>query len=268
MKFTFTECDYDGAFHFGGKLAITAETPQEVESIIDHFRLYRDLSDPATLRERIAALESSTLTHTIGTDKRPAYEVSSCLDHEFTVSYKEWAERNFGFTGTFPDLELPRKWGGLIHTNYQSRLYIDNEHICFDAFTTAEPRNKKDAQDYAESLVKDYVAEEFGTRKQEPEFIQKGNGQYYRNPNYLKRHRATPAATNARLKRTFFAWWLENHANDAQRAIVAGNQEISSEHPYMSAFEFERAESRIYYEHTGKDYKSVSFAEFAKLESN
>jgi hypothetical protein len=91
------------------------------------------------------------------------------------------------------------------------------------------------------------------------------------NPNYLKRHRATPAASNASLKRAFFAWWLENRANEKQKAIVAGNREIAKGASYMSAFDFERFESNIYYgrklDGDGKttDYKSISFAKFAEL---
>lgn len=267
MKFTFTELDYSGEYRFGGQLEIQAESPGEVESLISHFRLFRDLSDVSELRARIAALESGTMTHVIKSEKRPVYAVSACLDFDFTAPYKEWAKRNFGFDGVFPDLEIPRKWDGLIATNYQARIYTENEHICFDAFTTSEPWNKKNAQDYAESRVVDCVGEEFGTRRQEPEFIDVRNGQYQRNPNYLRRHRATPLASNARLKRAFFEWWMVNCANDAQKAIVAGNREIARGASYMSAFEFERLESHIYYEKTAKDYKAISFAEFAALES-
>lgn len=265
MEFQFTEGNYDGAFKFGGKLTITARGAQDVESLVKHFRLFSDMGDVAVLQARIAALQSETLTHVLQSDKRPMYEVSTCLDDEFTAPYKKWARDCFGYDGVFPDLEIPRQWGGLIHTNYQARLYIECEHICVDAFTSSEPWNGRDAQEYAESRVKDYLGEEFGKRYQEPEFLQKGNGQYYRNPNYLKRHRPTPVASNARLKRAFFAWFVDNHASDAQKAIVAGNREIAQGAKYMSAFEFERHETHIYYAKTAKDYKSVSFAEFAAM---
>lgn len=265
MKFEFTEGNYSDAFRFGGSLKITAQGAQEVESLIKHFRLFSDMSDVAVLQARIAALQSETLAHVLQSDKRPMYEVATCLDDEFIAPYKKWARDCFGYDGVFPDLEIPRKWGGLIYTNYQARLYVECETICVDAFTSSEPWNGKDAQEYAESRVKDYLGEEFGTRRQEPEFIQKGNGQYYRNPNYLKRHSPTPMASNARLKRAFFAWFMDNHASDTQKAIVAGNRDIAKGASYMSAFEFERFENHIYYAKTAKDYKSVSFAEFAAM---
>lgn len=266
MKFEFTEGNYSDAFRFGGSLKITAQGAQDVESLIEHFRLFRDMSDVAVLQARIAALQSETLSHIMQSDKRPMYDVATCLDHEFTAPYKKWARDCFGYDGVFPDLEIPRQWGGLIHTNYQARLYTEGEHICVDAFTSSEPWNGKDAQEYAESRVKDCLGEEFGTRRQEPEFIPTGSGNNMKaNPNYIKRHRPTPMASNARLKRAFFAWFMDNHASDAQKAIVAGNRDIAKGADYMGAFEFERFENCIYYAKTAKDYKSVSFAEFAAM---
>lgn len=271
MEFKFTEGNYDGAYRFGGALEITAHGAQEVESLISHFRLFADMSNVTVLAARIEALQKETLSHVIQSDKRPMYEIYGALDDEFTAPYKKWALDNFGYDGVFPDLEIPRKWAGLIHTNYQARLYTEGEHICFHAFTSSEPWNGRDAHDYAEYRVSDYIAEEFGTRKQEPEFIHAGNNLMKPNPNYLKRHRATPMASNARLKRAFFAWWLENCANDAQKAIVQGNREISEGASYMSAFEFERFENHIYYgrklnsEGKTSDYKSISFADFAAM---
>jgi hypothetical protein len=266
MKFEFNEGNYEGARKFGGALTIIAQGAQEVETLIKHFRLFSDMSNVSVLQARIEALQKKTLSHVIRSDKRPVYEVSSALGDEFTAPYKKWAIDCFGYDGVFPDLDIPRKWDGLLHTNYQARLYTEGEHICFEAFTTAEPWNGKSAQEYAEWLVSDYIAEEFGTRRQEPEFIPTGFGDNMKpNPNYLRRHRATPAASNARLKRAFFTWWLETHANEAQKAIVAGNREIAKGASYMSAFEFERFESHIYHAKTAQDYKSISFAQFAAL---
>ncbi len=271
MKFEFAEGAYADDFKFGGALTITAQGANEVESLIKHFRLFNDMSNVSVLQTRIEALQKETLSHVIQSDKRPVYEVSGALDDEFTAPYKKWALECFGFDGVFPDLEIPRQWGGLIHTNYQARLYTDGEHICFEAFTSAQPWNGKSAQDYAQWLVSDYIAEEFGMRRHEPEFIHAGNNMMKPNPNYLMRHRATPAASNARLKRAFFAWWLENCANDKQKAIVAGNREIAKGASYMGAFEFERFESQIYHarklnsEGKTTDYESITFAKFAAL---
>lgn len=272
MKFNFTEGAYEGAFRFGGKLEVTAQGAQEVQALVDHFRLFKDMGDVKVLQARIEALQSETLSHTIQADKRPVYEVESCLDHEFTEPYKKWARDNFGYEGAFPDLEIPREWRGLKYTNYQARLFTENEHICYKVFVTSEPWNKRDAQDYATHQAQDYIAEEFGARRHEPEFIHLGNGMAKPNPNYLKRHKPHASASNARLKQAFFAWWLANHATDAQKAIVAGNAQIVSETGgYMGAFNFERQQYEIYHgrklakDGKTQDYKSVSFAEFAAM---
>lgn len=271
MQFKFTEGNYDGAFRFGGNLTITAHGAQEVESLIQHFRLFNDMSDISVLNLRIEALQNETLSHVLQSDKRPMYQVSGALDYEFTAPYKTWALKNFGYDGVFPNLEIPRKWYGLIHTNYQSHLYTEDEYICFESFTSSEPWAGKDAQEYATSKVTDYIAEEFGTRRHEPEFIGAGNGLMRPNPNYLKRHRATPMASNDRLKRAFFAWWLENCANDAQKTIVQGNREIAKGASYMDSFKFDRFESVIYYgrkigsDGKTQEYESISFADFAAM---
>ena len=276
MKFTFQETPQENdAFQFGGELTICAENAQEVESVVSHFKLFADVSDVDTLKARIQALESGTYSHTMKSAKRPVYGVDACLDYEFTAPYKEWALRCFGYDGVFPDLTIPRKWGGLQYTNYKSRLFTENEHICFEAFTTSEPWNGKDAQTYAESCVLDSIGEEFGTRYHEPEFIQAGNRNHMKqNPDYLRRHPSKPQASNARLKRAFFEWWLTTHANAAQKEVVQGNADIVAETgDYMSAFLFEKYESHIYWGHIpntdGKrsNYKSLSFPEFAALES-
>lgn len=265
MEFKFTEGNYRDEFKFGGSLEIIASGAAEVEALIQHFKLFKDSTDIDTLKARIEALQSGSLSYVMKSDKRPMYEVESCLDHEFIIPYKDWALKSFGYDGTFPDMEIPRKWDGLLYTNYQARLYTDNEHICYMSYVSSEPWNKKDAHDYAHSRVKDCISEEFGTRYQEPEFIRLGNNHLKDNPNYLKRHRPTPSATNSRLKKAFFAWWLNNHASEEQKEIVKGNQEIAKNAPYMSAFEFEKYESHIYYAKTGKDYESVTFAEFAAM---
>lgn len=265
MRFEFTELDYEGDYKFGGRLALTATTQPEVAALIDHFKLFSDNSDVDVLRQRIDALSSDTLTHTLGTDKRPMYAVSGHLDHAFTAPYTKWAEDNLGYTGPLPELEIPRKWGGIIHTNYQARLHIADGFICFDAFVCAEPWDKKDASTYAEYLVKDYIGEEMGTRRREPEYIVDGRGQYKKNPDYLKRHRPTPSASNARLKLAIFDWWKQHHANAAQLAVIEGNRKVAEGADYMDAFRFERGEVTIHYSKSAKGYKSMSPSEFAKL---
>jgi len=265
MQFNFEEMELTEGREFGGKLTITANGAAEVLALIDHFQLFQDTSNIESLQARIAAMQSETLSHVIYSEKRPVYEIDSALDYEFTKPYCDWALRCFGYDGQFPNLEIPRRWKGLIHTNYQARLYTSNQHICFLTYVQSQPWNNMDANTYAERCAHDLIGEEFGTRYREPEFKQTRNGQYVKNPDYLKRHIPKPAATNSRLKVAFFDWWLENVANDAQKTIVAGNKAIAANVSYMECFKFERFESHIYYEKTAKDYKIMSFDQFAKL---
>lgn len=268
MKLLFNETQHDDEnYRFGGTLTFQSENIADAAALVDHFKMYSDVTDIDTLNLRIAALQNPDLRHVIGNGKRPVYEVEACLPFEFTAPYKSWAERDLGYDGTFPDLELPLRWGGLIHTNYQSYVRIQGEHICFLSYTTSKPWAGKSAFDYAENRVIDNIGEEFGTRYSEPEFVPRGrNGAMVRNPDYLKRHRATPFDSNATLKRAFFQWWRDNVANDAQLAIIAGNEEIvAGTGDYMSAFKFERHFDTIYYGREDGNYKAMSFTEFAGL---
>jgi hypothetical protein len=271
MQFIFTETDDRENYKYGGRLEIKAENVSESAAMVDHFRLFQG-NDVESLEKRIDALKSDDLSQVMGSEKRPAYEVESCLDWEFSEVYAQWMERTLGYDGPLPDLDIPRKWDGLKHTTYQASLTLDGGHICFKAYCTAAPWAGKDAATYAESLVVDYLAEEFGTRRHEPEFIQARNNTWVKNPEYHKRHKATPAASNTRLKRALFAWWIENHANDAQLDVVEGNRKIQAETgPYMSAFAFNGHESTIYHgrkmnkDGETQDFLAMSYAEFAKL---
>lgn len=265
MQFQFTESDYSDAFKFGGRLTLRAESSFEVEKIITHFKLFNTPNDIEALKAKLVVIESGVFEHILGTDKRPIFEVDSALEVEFSTPYQLWAERCFGFRETLPDMEIPRQWNGLKYTNYQERLYVDSGHICFRTFVSSEPWNGKSAQEYAEFRAFDIIQEEFGFRKIEPEMIQIGNGTFKENPNYLKRHKPTPLASNSLFKRAFFAWWVLNRASDAQKEIISCNAEIAAGASYMSAFTFDRYESHIFYAKSAKDYKSVSFAEFAAM---
>lgn len=272
MQFNFKETDESREeYRFGGRLTLVAENIAESAELVDHFKLHKG-KDIESLQARISALQDPSLSVTIGTDKRPAYCVETSLPWDFSKPYADWMSRDLGYDGPLPDLDIPRQWGGLKHTNYQAELRLQGEHITFIAYTTSEPWNKKDAQTYAESRVADCISEEFGERYHEPEYIQAGNNMMVRNPDYLKRRKPTPAASNSRLKRALFEWWLSNEATEAQREIVAGNAQIVAETGgYMGAFDFERPHSTIYHgrkmDKDGKtqDYLAMSFSDFARL---
>jgi hypothetical protein len=218
MRFEFEEIDL---VEHSGDVMIRAESEAEVKEVADHFRLFKD-----DVRGLVAALDAGTLTHRLTAysslgNRYRWFEVHGSLDIEFSEPYLALLVNRTGLDtgGILPDLDL--QGPTLRHTHYAVRVWIEQGHICFIAYDSATEWNGRDAATNAEAYVSDYLKEAFGVRHHEPEFIANRAGTYSRNPNYLKRHRPKPAASNKILKDALFQWWLGNHANEAQRAVIA-----------------------------------------------
>lgn len=211
-------------------MTVVAETPAEVVELAAHFRIF-DKENPDDLVAMAEAIKAGTLTYVSQSSKRPWYRVESALDHEFSEPYEKWLARLVSHDATLPALDLtpihPRR---LCHTHITDTAWIEDGHIQFTGFVNSEDWNGKTAADRAFSTALDYTAEDFGTRQHEPEYIgikQRGGGLMKRNPNYLKRHPARPAASCEWLKSALFDWWMKNHATDEQRAIINGAASLS-----------------------------------------
>lgn len=276
MQFNFTELDkYSGTDReLGGTLELVAHGTVEVCALINHFKLF-DGDAPEQLIERAQAMQLDTLSHTIGNDKRPAYSVTGVLSLAFAEVYRDWMRDTLGYDGPLPDIDIPRKWGGLAYTHYCEQLSIEDGVIRFTAYDTCEPWNGMRADTYSSKKTGDYIAEYVGTRHHEPEYIMSDKGREIKNPNYMKRHNASPAADCTALKVTLFNWWLANHANDAQIQAYDRNQDlVATSGSYMSGFTFKSYRSSypssfhmptLDPEKRGKDYDSMTFKEFAAL---
>lgn len=267
MKFVHTPTAPDG----GGTLAVIAENSKEVVKVLDHFRVF-DKSDPEQLVAMSDAIKAGHYTH-VSNKGRDWYEVESALDHEFSKPYEDWLGRLTGFEGTLPDLLLtgvhPRR---LCHTHITDECYTQHGHICFKGYVQSQDWNCKTALERSFDSMLDYVEEDFGTRPHEPEFVPvKGGGLMKHNPNYLKRHRAKPAASCGWLKEYLFDWWFDVLANDRQKNVISAAKELKRD------YSFEKHvchDYKIYaldpkgtcnYDGNGKMVRVYSWDEFRKL---
>lgn len=216
MKFVHHETEPD----FSGSMEFIAETSAEVVELAKHFRLF-DKDDPAELLAYAEAIKAGTYTYHSNPTKRKWHRVTSALDVEFTRPYLELLSRLTGFEGEFPDGDYtskhPRR---LCHTHHTLAFGVEHGHFTFDVVKESGPWNGMTAADYAERCAIDYVAEDVGYRRFEREFLERGNGQIYRNPDYLKRHKAEPAVGAPWLWEILFHWWRDNHATPGQNTIL------------------------------------------------
>lgn len=279
MKFKFTpkkfdDKEYDG----GGDLDIIAENIQEVNHLVTHFDLSKgDTSEKLIARAQL--MQKENLIHSLKTNKRPIYKVSGMLNKDgqqrsFIKPYKKWAEKELGYTGKLPDMELSKKNYGICYTKYIESMSIKNEEIHYSCYVAASPWNNRSGQGYANYLINDYIQEEFGSRYIEPEYIAGrgwGSSAMVKNPNYLRKNACkADTAKSAMYKVAIFNWWKENHASERQLEIIEGNMEIAEKHgSYMNAFLFKGNSNEIHYGSIKNDkrqninYKSISFDDFA-----
>lgn len=216
MKFIHHETEPD----FSGSMEFIAETPAEVVELADHFRLF-DKENPEALLAYAEAIKAGVYTHVSNPTKRNWHRVTSALDIEFTRPYTELLNNLTGYEGEFPDGDYtdkhPRR---LCHTHHTLAFGVGRGHFTFDVVISSEAWNGLTAAQYAERNVFDYVGQDVGYRRQEREFLERSNGQIYRNPDYLKRHKSEPAVGAPWLWEILFEWWRDNHATPGQKAIL------------------------------------------------
>lgn len=227
MKFEFTEnAALEGDRKWGGDVAIVMESMEDAKAVAKHYKLYAD--DPIVLAEWLVDVANNAPVRYYPKAGREHawYEIESALDHEFTKPYFDQMHKMTGADeNLFYDLELTHP-DPLDHRYLVQSVGLQHGHFIYKVLDSAQPWNKKSAQEYADSLVQDYMEEELGARQSEPEFIQLGNGQYTKNPNYLKRHRPKPALTCPWLWSALWDHWYANHATAAQRDALARNRTL------------------------------------------
>ncbi len=204
------------------ELEITAETPAEVREVIKHYGL-----DPFQYPE---AFTSGVLTYVHserGRDNAAIFAGSVELVSQWTAPYERRLRSLTGYTGPFGGIfgvPILAYGPNLCHTFLPTQAYIlQGGSLLVSGFQWAADWNGRDAAERAGLLFADYVQQEVGARKSEPEYIaaNEAGTLMRRNPNYLKRYAPHPEATNARFFNHIVQWWLDEKATPGQRELVA-----------------------------------------------
>ena len=214
-------------------LEITAETGKEVMELLKHLYSFGDsLSEKVLKYARNIAEGSLTLAQRV-TGRRKE-EGARWFAHEYTAEpkwlqpYMDRLKRDTGYDGPIPTIEPGPRYTGYV-TNLCHTRIIERSRISPDGYTAwgydeAGPWNGKTAEQYSASKFAEYVCEDIGDRRHEPEYIpvsgHGGAGLLKHNPNYLKRHYPHPAAKNHVVYNALLQWWLDNAATPGQRDVV------------------------------------------------
>lgn len=208
---------------YGGKVTYQAETTEDVVRLIGPLGLVSrlDASDTAQVVAYAGHLgDPSALVLESFKESRPWYECNAWLGTEFSTPYIDWLK---GLTGyecpTLPDLDLGPAW---CHTGLCPALSVRDGQLNGVVYVTAEPWAGMTADQYADQCASRFLARRFGEEPLTPEYLPNNNGTFRLNPDYGRGPKPPrPAAKDDGLKAALWSWWLENHATEAQQAIIA-----------------------------------------------
>ena len=204
-----------------GSLQITAETAAEVKEIVTHYKL--------DILQYVDALSAGMLTYEVkpsSRDNSAWFAVSSFVDPAWLKPYMVRLEKITGYYGPTPTIEDTPKYPGspwahnLQYTHIVTQSKITSEGMVFEGFINCGDWNKKKAAERAVPMFADYVRENLGARKHEPEFISLNNGLFQRNPKYLTRHAPHPECSSSSLFDCLLTWWLNTQATECQKDIM------------------------------------------------
>jgi hypothetical protein len=217
MRFQHTQTRDDG----GGTLTVYADGRNEVYDLARHFNVFKK-DDPDELIKFAEALKAGKLEYQSPPEgRRPWYLVKGRVNERFVEPYWQLLKRITGHEGHF-DLHLTNRHPNrLCHTHMTLACSLATDYL-YEIIIQAEDWNGKAAADRAVANALDYAEECLGYRPHEREFVQKSNGAYYQNPNYLKRHSAKPGLGAPWLWETIFGAWRyrPDCATDEQRSIL------------------------------------------------
>jgi hypothetical protein len=216
--------DFDSKdWTMGGKLHFTAESSADVVALCARFKPF-NLELPEELVKYADAIRLGSLVVEDGSEKRPYFRIETALDVEWLEPYAKRLRSWVGWGELEQvELEFPCLVRPLCHTHSVTRAFLDGGHLCFEGYQQASEWNGKAAHVRAEKMFLDYVQEDIGARKQEPEYIGingGGGGLLKRNPNYLRRNPPHPHLSHAGLFNALFSWWRANRASDAQKRLL------------------------------------------------
>ena len=194
-------------------LTIKAVTAKEVAEMCEHFRL--------DITKHTDQLVAGEMTYTVSGEKRPWFHLFADVPFEFLQPYYDLLKKITGYTGPAFEIAAPRYPGSrhvvnLQYTHIVVDAAIDATGYHAEVFLQAEDWNGELAAVRAPRNFDEYLREDLGARKHEPEFIRLGNGLLKENPKYLHRYPPHAALTSASLFEAIFNHWFREHATRAQ----------------------------------------------------
>jgi len=206
-----------------GFLEITAETPAEVRELMKEFQL-----DPFQHAEAFA---TGALVYRAeppqGRENGAWFKCEYTAGPEWIKPYMDRLKAITGYDGPIPEIESAPlfendTFRNLCPTHFMESAWLHAGGYTARGYVRCGDWCGRKAADRAPGYFAESIKKKLGGQKHEPEMIPLNNGLYKRNPHYGTRfHPPHPEATNAALFGALLNWWLQTHANDAQRKVVA-----------------------------------------------
>lgn len=203
----------------GKALKITATDPAACRELVEHYKL-----DPFHYAAVAMGGHLEYIDRCSKKDNETWFQETVQLGPEWLAPYMKQLERWFGYTGPIPLIENAPIYGGypkqLCHTHMVERAMISPDGYWALGYQQSRDYNGKPAEQRSRQYFHEYVQEDLGDRRHEPEYLALDNGLYRRNPNYLKSHHPHPAAKNERITTALVQWWVANVATPGQKACL------------------------------------------------
>jgi hypothetical protein len=161
------------------------------------------------------------------------YRNTGTIPGEWVSPYISLMDRMTGYTGPLPELNitawLPKQ---IMHTHIvQDLKLLSNggiEYVCITN-TGKDGWNGKTAKEHAAKMADEYIKKDFGDVPFTPEYIPANclinSAHFVYNPAYGRHKGPRPEAKQVWFFNNLFNWWRENLANDAQKSMLAQDEE-------------------------------------------
>ncbi len=228
----FIQTRNDGA----GTVRLIASSLKQKVRLFDHFKIF-NMEDPTQMIAMAEAMQSSDpYIHELNSkedsrDNRGWFLTTATLDIEWTKPYFDLLNKRTGFLGRgiLPDIDLigADGWQNISHTHFTKQRRFEHGHFIMEIVHQSQDWNNKTASERTFASAIRQAKHEIAQTIHETEFIENNNGTYSRNPRYANGvDRWQIGVYSDEIWWALCDWWLETHANDAQKACVAASQSI------------------------------------------
>lgn len=216
VRIEFTETEPDG----GGQVVVWADTEATKEDLCDIARQdvkkthkYAPMLDPQPMRAEFGPRDNPNY------GRQAWYAFPLALDVEWLKPYTDCLERLTGYAGPIPDMVIEDS-KPLCFTRFRTDFRIEDGHLQATYYLDGHAYHEQTALEYNSRRAEQMFKANVGNTKHEREFVQSSNGQYKRNPNYLKQHPPHPALRDNDIWSALFLWWKANKATPGQLAVL------------------------------------------------